>query len=185
MFDELASPSSLHPVEWRDSRVRMLDQRRLPGGEHWIETSSYRDVIEAIGTLAVRGAPLIGIAAAYGVALAARADEDIHRAATELTASRPTAVNLRWAVERVMAASRGDAGPALEEARRIHQEQIDADGRMGVLGAGLIEDGATVLTHCNTGTLATGGIGTALGVIKTAHGQRKRIIVLVDETRPL
>ena len=108
------------------------------------------------------------------------------RAAAEaLAPTRPTAVNLRWAVERVLAA-RPPMPPRIEaEAVRIHEEQIEADARMGELGAALIPDGATVLTHCNTGSLATGGIGTALGVIKTAHRQGKRIRVLVDETRPL
>lgn len=172
------------PVEWRgdgvQSSLRILDQRRLPHEVAYIDARDHATVADAIRRLAVRGAPLIGIAAAYGVALAARSGADVRAAAEELAATRPTAVNLRWAVERVLAASDIEA-----EARRIHDEQRGADRRMGEIGAGLLADGATVLTHCNTGSLATGGIGSALGVIKTAHRQGKRIQVLVDETRPL
>jgi methylthioribose-1-phosphate isomerase len=178
----------LHPVEWRDgdpASLRILDQALLPGEERWIDTRDWRDVAGAIARLSVRGAPLIGIAGAYGVALAASAGDDVQAAADHIARTRPTAVNLRWAVDRVLEASRGGAAAALDEARRIHGEQIAADARMGELGAALIDDGATVLTHCNTGTLATGGIGSALGIIKTAHADGKRIDVLVDETRPL
>jgi methylthioribose-1-phosphate isomerase len=160
----------------------MLDQTLLPGVVRYIDAHTHADVADAIRRLAVRGAPLIGIAAAYGLTLAARRGEDTRRAADELLATRPTAVNLRWAVDRVLAAG---AEAAESEARDIHDEQRQADLQMGELGAELIADGMTVLTHCNTGSLATGGIGTALGVIKTAYRQGKRIRVLVDETRPL
>jgi methylthioribose-1-phosphate isomerase len=179
--------TDIEPIRYEDGRVRYLDQRLLPGVERYVETADWRDVAGAIGTLAVRGAPLIGIAAAYGLALAARSGE-MHEAARGLTSTRPTAVNLRWAIDRVVAASGGAADQVATveaEALRLHQEQIESDERMSELGAGLLPDRATVLTHCNTGSLATGGIGTALGVIKTAHRQGKIARVLVDETRPL
>jgi methylthioribose-1-phosphate isomerase len=179
------SRSQVQPIAWRDGVLRILDQTLLPAEMRYIETSDYRDVAGAIRRLAVRGAPLIGIAAAYGIALAARRGEGVIAAADELAATRPTAVNLRWALDRVLAAADGDAARAEAEALRIHEDQIASDAASGELGAALIEPGATVLTHCNAGSLATGGIGTALGVVKTAHWQGKRISVLVDETRPL
>jgi methylthioribose-1-phosphate isomerase len=175
----------VQPIEWRDGVLRILDQTLLPAQTRYIETSDYRDVADAIRRLAVRGAPLIGVVAAYALALAARRSEDVRTAADELAATRPTAVNLRWALDRVLAAAGGDSTRAEAEALRIHEEQIASDAASGELGAALIERSATVLTHCNTGSLATGGIGTALGVVKTAHWQGKRISVLVDETRPL
>ena len=174
----------VQPIAWLDGTLRFLDQTLLPAEERYIETRDYRDVAEAIRRLAVRGAPLIGIAAAYALALAARQGDDLSAVAEELAATRPTAVNLRWAIERVLAVG-GDAAAIEREALRIHDEQIAADARIGELGAALIERGTTILTHCNAGSLATGGIGSALGVIKTAHWQGKGVRVLVDETRPL
>lgn len=177
-----ASDSKFEPIAYRHGVVRILDQTCLPHAMRYIEAHDCIAVADAIRRLAVRGAPLIGIAAAYALAGAARRGEDLRAAGEMLAATRPTAVNLRWAVERVIAA--GIDG-AESEALRIHAEQRAADGRCGELGAALIPDGSTVLTHCNTGSLATGGIGSALGVIKTAHWQGKRVCVLVDETRPL
>jgi methylthioribose-1-phosphate isomerase len=164
------------PIRWRDGVLELLDQRRLPAEEAWLRCSSAEEVAEAIRTLAVRGAPAIGIAAAYGLALADGAEA----AARLLADTRPTAVNLRWAIDRVRAA----ADP-LEEARAIHAEQIEADRRMAELGAELFEPGDRALTHCNTGALATGGRGTAAGVLRSAweHGRLEQ--VWVDETRPL
>lgn len=172
----------VQPIEWRDGLLRILDQRRLPHDVAYIETRDWRDVAGAIETLAVRGAPLIGIAAAYALALEARAGGDLRAAGEALARTRPTAVNLRWAIGRVL-----DAGGASAEAEAIaiHHEQIASDERIGELGAALIASGSTVLTHCNAGSLATGGIGTALGVIKTAHWRGKDVRVLVGETRPL
>ncbi len=167
-------------MSWQDGALRILDQTLLPHEERWIETRDYRDVIDAIRRLAVRGAPLIGIAGAYAVALAAQSGASLDIAAAEIAATRPTAVNLRWAVERAR-----EAADPLAEARMIHREQIAADARMGALGAALLPDRATILTHCNTGTLATGGIGSALGVIKTAHAQGRLRGVVAGETRPL
>jgi methylthioribose-1-phosphate isomerase len=168
------------PVEWCGDRLRILDQTLLPGKVRYREALDAATVAEAIRRLAVRGAPLIGIAAAYGLALEARRGGDVQRAGELLAATRPTAMNLRWAIDRVQRAPDAEA-----EALRIHDEQRAADVRMSEIGAALVADGATLLTHCNTGALATGGIGTALGVIKRAHRQGKRIQVLVDETRPL
>ena len=185
-MSEASTRPRLHPVHWDGGTLRILDQTRLPAEEHWIAARDYREVVDAIRRLAVRGAPLIGIAGAYGLALAAAAGDDITLVAPELESTRPTAVNLRWALQRVLtAAPNGAPNAVLAEARRIHDEQVAADARIGALGAELLPPGGTVLTHCNTGTLATGGIGTALGVIKTAHRQGRNISVLVDETRPL
>jgi methylthioribose-1-phosphate isomerase len=177
--------TDIQPIEWRGDALRILDQTLLPREARYIDAPDAPAVADAIRRLAVRGAPLIGIAAAYALALAARRGDDVRQAADELAATRPTAVNLRWALDRVLAASAGDAALAAAEAVRIHEEQIAADERIGRLGADLIAPGATILTHCNAGALATGGIGTALGVIKTAHRDGKRVRALVDETRPL
>jgi methylthioribose-1-phosphate isomerase len=177
--------TSIQPIEWRESALRILDQTLLPGAERYIETRDYREVCDAIRRLAVRGAPLIGIAGGFALALALQSGAAAAAAAEEIAGARATAINLGWAVDRVLRASAGDATRALGEARRAHAEQIAADLRMGELGADLLPERCTVLTHCNTGTLATGGIGRALGVVRTAHARGMRIDVLVDETRPL
>jgi len=179
----LPESNDISAIRYEGGVLSLLDQRRLPSDVAYIETSDWRDVAEAIRTLAVRGAPLIGIAAAYALALCESPGE-LRRAARELALARPTAVNLRWAIDRVVAASAASGSP-LAEARAIHEEQRDADRRMGEIGAELLPPSATVLTHCNTGALATGGIGTALGVIRTAHERGLVQRVLVDETRPL
>jgi methylthioribose-1-phosphate isomerase len=171
------------PIAWRDGALHLLDQRRLPAEEAWLRCDEPEQVAEAIRTLAVRGAPAIGIAAAYGLALAARRGDDVAAAARLLGDTRPTAVNLRWALDRAAAAHGPDG--VLEEARRIHREQEDADRRMGELGAALFEPGDRVLTHCNTGALATGGRGTAGGVLRSAWEEGRLAQVWVDETRPL
>jgi methylthioribose-1-phosphate isomerase len=183
--------SDIAPISYDDGALRILDQTLLPHEMRFIETRDWRDVATAIRELSVRGAPLIGIAAAYGLALAARQGE-FDEAMHDLAETRPTAVNLKWAIRKVEVAtinasrsSRDVAAAAEEEARRLHEKQITADEAMGALGAQLLPENASVLTHCNTGTLATGGIGTALGVIKTAHRQGKIRNVYVDETRPL
>ena len=170
------------PITWRDGVLELLDQRRLPAEEHRLRCERPDQVADAIRSLAVRGAPAIGIAAAYGLALAAARGEDLEAAAALLADTRPTAVNLRWALDRVLAAGPADA---LDEARRIHREQEDADRRMGELGAALFEPGDRALTHCNTGALATGGRGTAAGVLRSAWEHGRLAQVWVDETRPL
>jgi methylthioribose-1-phosphate isomerase len=168
------------PLRWEDGVLLILDQTLLPGEQAWIRCERPEQVAEAIGRLAVRGAPAIGVAAAYGLALA---DHDGFDAAAELLAgARPTAVNLRWAVDQVRAA--GPAG-ALEAARSIEARERDATRRIAEHGAALFGSGERVLTHCNTGALATTGSGTALGVIEAAWRQGAVAQVWVGETRPL
>jgi len=193
--------SSLIAIESLEGgRVRLIDQTRLPHEESYVETADYRDLAEAIRQLKVRGAPLIGITAAYALVLACReavADgkegflSRLKEAAAELRATRPTAVNLTWALERMLrvaeaAASGDDAIDTMErEARRIHEEDIAANHRIGSNGSALLGAGPAVLTHCNTGSLATGGYGTALGVIRAAWEQGRLERVYATETRPL
>jgi methylthioribose-1-phosphate isomerase len=171
------------------SGVVMLDQRELPRDETYHRLSSVADVARGIRDMVVRGAPAIGISAAYGMVLGAYGKENLVQAGALLRAARPTAVNLSWAVERMLAVAErtpaADLVPVLAaEARSIHVEDVEACRAMGRLGAERIPEGATVLTHCNTGGLATGGYGTALGVIRAAHEAGRRIRVLADETRP-
>jgi len=187
----------IRAVEWRDDCLRLIDQRLLPARHEYLDIRDLAGAVHAIRDMAVRGAPAIGITAAYAVALAARnryAESAANwRALLEpdlamLAEARPTAVNLRWAVERMRALSAtlsGDPVPALlAAAQRIHAEDIAANHRMGQLGSALIEPGSGVLTHCNTGALATGGYGTALGVVRAAVAARRVNAVYADETRP-
>jgi methylthioribose-1-phosphate isomerase len=160
--------------------VVLLDQRRLPDAEVELVCSSAAEVAEAIRALAVRGAPAIGIAAAYGYALAAARGEDLDQAVAVLAAARPTAANLEWALREVRSA----ADPAAR-ARELHAEEVERCRRMSEHAAELVEDGARALTHCNTGALATGGQGTALGALKEAWARGLLRHVFVDETRPL
>jgi len=163
--------------------VVMLDQRKLPLEESYVTLRSAAEVTEAIARMVVRGAPAIGIAAAYGMVLAARAAEPLAEAGARLKAARPTAVNLAWAVDRMLAAGR-EVDALARAARAIHRDDVAANRRLGQLGAERVPDGARILTHCNAGALATGGYGTALGVIRAAHAANKRISVIADETRP-
>ena len=189
--------ATLRPCRWKGEALALLDQRALPEREWWIECPSAGAVARAIREMVVRGAPAIGISAAYGAVLAARRAwrqcperwrEAMAGELGELAAARPTAVNLTWALTRMReAASRvsGDPGDALlSEARAIHEEDVTANRRMGRLGAALIEARCAVLTHCNTGSLATGGFGTALGVIRSAWSRGKVSRVYAGETRP-
>jgi methylthioribose-1-phosphate isomerase len=191
------------PVERNENGVRMLDQRKLPLEETHIEFTSPEEVAEAIRDMVVRGAPAIGVAAAFGFALGAtqavdlspeRFDERLDEAARVLTDARPTAVNLSWAVRRLREAAdrarasgsdnRSIAGLLEDEARRIRDEDLAACRAMGRNGAELVPDGSNVLTHCNAGALATAGYGTALGVVRGAVESGKKVRVLADETRP-
>jgi methylthioribose-1-phosphate isomerase len=160
-------------------RVVLLDQRRLPEEEVDLECRTAVEVAEAIRTLAVRGAPAIGIAAAYGLALAALRGDDLAEAERVLAASRPTAVNLFWALERM----RGEPTP--EHARALHREEVERCRRMAAHAADLFGSGTRALTHCNAGGLATGGYGSAVGALRTAWERGLLASVLVDETRPL
>jgi methylthioribose-1-phosphate isomerase len=166
-------------VRLEDDRVVMLDQRRLPDEEVELECRTAAEVADAIRTLAVRGAPAIGVAAAYGYALAAGRGEDLEQAAAVLGASRPTAVNLAWALERI----RDD--PSYEHARQLHADEVERCRRMAEHAAALLTPGTRALTHCNTGGLATGGYGTALGALRRAWERDLLAHVWVDETRPL
>ena len=188
------------PIAWSAGTLRLLDQTRLPNDEIWLDITDHGAVAEAIRAMRVRGAPAIGVAAAYGLALAAlrsTASEraallsDLRAAAAELRATRPTAVNLSWALERALAAAERapDAqavrDAVVEEAQRIERDDVEANRTLGRLGAALVPDGATVLTHCNAGALAPAGSGTALGVVRGAVEAGKRLRVVATETRPL
>lgn len=166
-------------VRLEDDRVVLLDQRRLPDDEVELDCRSSAEVAEAIRTLAIRGAPAIGIAAAYGYALAAARGEDLEEAERVLRGSRPTAVNLGWALDRMR------SEPTAEAARRIHRDEVDRCMQMARHAAGLLQPGTRALTHCNTGALATGGYGTALGALRAARERGVLEHVLVGETRPL
>lgn len=188
-------------VEWSAGILKLIDQAQLPLRHQTIECRSVADLARAIKNLNVRGAPAIGVAAAYGLVLAAmesRAESreklmaDLRQAAAELRATRPTAVNLAWALERVLCtAAAGDFSAAevrqrvLAEADAIWSEDEAVCRRIGAEGAALVGDGSRILTHCNAGGLATVSYGTALGVIRAAHEQGKRVHVFVDETRPV
>ena len=164
--------------------VVMLDQRRLPSAEEYLRLRSVEEVARAIEQLAVRGAPAIGIAAAYGVVIAAAEGTGVAAAIERLRRTRPTAVNLAWALER-MARVGAELEALAREARAIHREDVAACRAMGQLGAQFVPDGATVLTHCNAGALATGGYGTALGLVRAARESGKRVRVVACETRPV
>ena len=202
-----AADDVLTPLRWSDGALHLLDQLRLPGEEVWLRCQTEAEVAAAIRTMVVRGAPAIGCAAAYGVALAARrlarpglspADflAELDGAIELLRATRPTAVNLFWALgqmrDAAREAARAMAGASLDaiasalesRAQVIQADDIAMCRRIGQHGAALVPDGAAVLTHCNAGALATGGYGTALGVIRAAREAGKSVRVLADETRP-
>jgi methylthioribose-1-phosphate isomerase len=169
--------------------VRLIDQRALPGRLRFVECATVGEVCRAISSLTVRGAPALGATGAFGVALAARSlrsADAMRRAAARLASTRPTAVNLAWGVERALAAwGEGGAGAALAEAERIVAEDVAGNRAMGALGASLVPEGARVLTHCNAGSLATCGYGTALGIVRAAAEAGKAPRVWVGETRPV
>jgi methylthioribose-1-phosphate isomerase len=186
-------------IEWLGDRLRIIDQTRLPGEETYLELADHHQVAAAIREMRIRGAPAIGVAAAYGIALGGLSIEAespgqfrqmLKEVAREITATRPTASNLFTAASRMEQAATGEKVAEIKqalvvEAVKIHRESYQADDSLSQRGAALITEGATVLTHCNTGPLATAGYGTALGVIIRAHRQGKKINVLATETRPL
>ena len=191
---------TIRPIIWEADHLQLLDQRILPAEYSYIDYYNAHDVAAAITDMVVRGAPAIGITAAYGVVLSAQQHQEQQRdaqiAAIEadmdvLAKSRPTAINLMWAIERMTKCIK-KANPdqdlviqLLTEAKNIHQEDIDANLKMGQLGSALIDkEGSAVLTHCNAGALATGGYGTALGVIRAGFATNKIAEVFADETRP-
>ena len=175
-------------IRWEGNTLYLLDQTKLPVTEAWISYTDYRPVADAIRTMVVRGAPAIGVTAAYAYCLAALAGEDLGEARAVLASSRPTAVNLFWALERMANRAEdcgGDPAVLVEEAKAIHAEDVAMCKAMGAYGAAVVPEGARILTHCNAGALATGGYGTALGVIRAAHERGKVTMVYADETRPL
>jgi methylthioribose-1-phosphate isomerase len=190
----------MRTVFWENNELKMIDQRILPARFEVISYRAHKDVAFAITDMVVRGAPAIGAAAAFGLALAGYESDststdgllvDLQTAAAVLKSARPTAVNLAWAVDRLMNVAKSITGsPAdlrvavLNEAQKLADEDVEINKRMAEHGAALINDGDTIIHHCNTGALATVDWGTALGVIRTAHEQGKHIHVLVDETRP-
>jgi methylthioribose-1-phosphate isomerase len=192
--------SELKTVEWVNDRVRMIDQTKLPYRFEYVNLKDYRQVARAIRDMTVRGAPAIGVAAAMGLALAANANrgksknrilQELGIAAQTLKGSRPTAKNLFWAIDRVLQRAEAADGTSSDitaavvtEAQKIAEEDIQANVTMGEYGAALINDGDQVLTHCNTGTLATVSYGTALAPIRTAIRQGKKVRVIATETRP-
>ena len=174
------TPDPIPPtIEWSDGHVRIIDQRRLPGELVFLDIATVEDLCDAISTLAVRGAPALGVAGAMGVALAAVTGADVREAAAHIVATRPTAVNLAWGVERALAA----ADP-VAEAQRLAAEDVARNRSLGAYGAELLPDGARVYTHCNAGALACVGYGTALGVVRAAHEVGRRPTCWVGETRP-
>jgi len=187
----------LRAVVWQDGRLHLLDQRKLPHQQVVLVLEEVEQVVHAIKEMVVRGAPAIGITAAYGVVLAAKKAYNkshsewqilLESDLDQLAQARPTAVNLVWALQRlrvILPRIKGDPVPILlEEAQKIHQEDLAANYRMGELGAALLPENCRVLTHCNAGALATGGYGTALGVIRRGYEAGKIIQVYADETRP-
>ncbi len=189
-------------IQWLDGALRLLDQRQLPHSTEYLDFEDYRDLPEAIRTMVVRGAPAIGITGAYGLVLAARQSEasesaalleELGTARDVLAASRPTAVNLAWALDRVMrtAKSVAEGGVAKiretveAEAGRIFTEDLEVNRQIGQNAMELVPPGkVTIFHHCNTGSLATAGYGTALGVIRTAHEAGREVLAILDETRP-
>jgi methylthioribose-1-phosphate isomerase len=189
----------LPTIAWRDDRVVMIDQRRLPLAEVYVECRDESEVAEAIEKMVIRGAPAIGVAASFGAALGILRmppGEDVelkfNRVCERLSGTRPTARNLFWALERMRRVFRANLGLSLSELREslirealaIEKEDIETNRKIGFYGRALIEDGDSVLTHCNAGALATAGYGTAIGVIRAAFEEGKKIHVFVDETRP-
>jgi methylthioribose-1-phosphate isomerase len=190
----------MKPIELRDNKLIIIDQTQLPGKLAYLELRNFTDVVAAIKQMKVRGAPAIGVAAAYGIALGAQSIKaetkakflsQLDKILQSFAAARPTAVNLFRAIDRMKKAAEkaGDVPnikqALIDEARKIHAEEEAATRRLSQLGADLIKDGFTILTHCNAGALATAGYGTALGVIKAAWEQGKKIEVIATETRPL
>lgn len=175
---------SVEPIRWQDNKLQLLDQRKLPREVVWVTCSDAGEVARAIRDMVVRGAPAIGVAAAFGIALAALRGDDLRAAAAELRSARPTAVNLAWAVDRMLCSGRLQPADLVAEAQKIFAEDVEANRRIGRFGAELLGPSTTVLTHCNAGALATAGYGTALGVIRAAAEGGKRIAVFADETRP-
>jgi methylthioribose-1-phosphate isomerase len=193
-------PGFLRTVAWENGSVVLIDQTKLPNRLEYVKFDNYKQVANAIKNMIVRGAPAIGVAAAFGLTLSATQSNsktleevigEMHTAYEVLRSTRPTAVNLIWALERIMKKAREQKNIAdvkkatLEEALKMSEEDIHINKQMGINGASLLEEGDVILTHCNAGSLATVGYGTALGVIRAADEAGKRIKVVATETRPV
>jgi methylthioribose-1-phosphate isomerase len=193
----------LPTIEWKDDAVVMIDQRKLPASEIYVSCRTAQEVARAIKTMIIRGAPAIGVAAAMGIALGMRRSRatgtkqfavEFQKLCDLMAATRPTAVNLFWAIERMkrVFADAAQGGSSVDEirqrleaeARRIHDEDVESCRTLGAFGADLVPQEARILTHCNAGALATAGYGTALGVVRAAVERGKKVAVLADETRP-
>src|SRR5687767_1207117 len=194
----------MHPtIEWKEEGIVMIDQRKLPSAEVYVTCKTAPEVARAIKTMVIRGAPAIGVAAAMGIAIGMRKSKatgtkqfatEFQKTCDLMAATRPTAVNLFWAIERMKRtfAEAAQGGCSVDElkqrlvddAQRIHDEDVESCRSMGAYGATLVPDTARILTHCNAGALATAGYGTALGVVRAAVEQGKKIAVMADETRP-
>ena len=169
---------------WQNNTLYLLDQRKLPHEIEYYPCKTYHEAIDAIKTMVVRGAPAIGVSAAYAMALAEVCGEDLNKAAIEIKQARPTAVNLFWAVDKVLdSVEKGST--AQETAVQMQKDDILINKKMGEYGNSVIDENDTILTHCNAGALACAGYGTALGVIRSAHSAGKNINVICDETRPV
>lgn len=166
-------------IEWEDNKLKLIDQRKLPDKLTYVYCDTYQEVIEAIDNMTVRGAPAIGVAAAFAMAIAYISDENLEKVSKQIKASRPTAINLFWAVDRVY-----QSDNPVEEALKIYNEDTETNHSIGNYGSKIIEDNDTILTHCNAGALACVEYGTALGVIRSAFNEGKNINVICDETRP-
>lgn len=179
----------MKPIRWDGRRLQVIDQRLLPIREKWVEISTPDEAYRAIRKMVVRGAPLIGVVGAFGVAFAAKGGkEEMEKKAKMIKSARPTAVNLTWAVERVLrkaVKSKDVFKAAISEAEKIMLEEEERSKAIGIHGEPLFEDGDTVLTHCNAGSLATVDYGTALAPLRIAKEKGKRIMVIVTETRPV
>ena len=184
LFNNSELGKTAQAIRWLDNELQLLDQRILPHQVEYLTLANADETARAITNMVVRGAPAIGITAAYGIALAARNNEDLDSAYRTLAASRPTAVNLFWALERMENVQPQTFSALLTEAQAIHSEDIQGNLRLGQLGAGLIAENSQIYTHCNAGALATGGYGTALGVIRSAFAADKLTQVYAGETRP-
>ena len=178
-----SDPMQVQPIRWRGQSLELLDQRLLPGETRYVVCRTADEVAAAIRDMVVRGAPAIGVSAAFGLALAALDGSDVHAAAETLKHSRPTAVNLAWALQRMLKAFEEGRNLTVE-AEAMYAEDIAANRRIGQFGAALLGQQSTVLTHCNAGALATAGYGTALGVVRAAIEGGKNVAVFADETRP-
>ncbi len=174
----------IETLYWKNNTLHLLDQTKIPHKLEYVECNTYQETITAIKTMVVRGAPSIGVTAAYAMALAEVNEENLEKAATEIKQARPTAINLFWAVDKILTEIK-KGKTAVETAKQMEKDNIIINKKIGQYGNTIIDKNDTILTHCNAGSLACAGYGTALGVIRAAHEDNKNINVICDETRPV